>query len=244
MISSIKSPRKISLVVCIGLTGAGLALAIWFLRVNSVYCYVQYANCPPEITASLQPLKGRRLLLFDLEEETKRLLQSNPNVRFEKLSKQLPGAVTVTLQSQRITYALKAVDSEAYAAISDEGVVVQSEFHSEWPVFLVSQSLLESVTTSGKVAESIQYQLMLALTALKSTNWPVTALHLPDWQTIEVELDQQPVLLFELAQLSNQLGRAQQILTQLPPETVAKTKEIDLRFKLPVLRETPTRSRQ
>jgi len=244
MLSLFRSPRTLSLVIAIFLTTLIFLAGIWFSQVRTLYCFIEYANCPPEVTAELQSLKGQRLLISNLEANVTSRLISNPTLRFKTLRKEFPGTVVVNLESQKIIFGFKAVDSGAYILITDQGRTMMSELHPDWPVFLVSQKLLEETNQRQNLSSNTQLQLEAVLVALQAPTWSNSSLYLADWETVEVELSTGVILLFNLGQLPTQIERASEILSQLPLETAVKTKEIDLRFKLPVLRETPTRSRQ
>lgn len=233
-------PRRLALTSCVIITLSLAGASILFLRVNELYCFVQYANCSPEIVAALQPLKGQRLLLADNGAQIQQLLQSNPDIRLQEVSKQLPATLTIRLEPQKIAYALKNPASDRHVAFTVDGRLLVSDLRPDWPTFITTNELLDQIQSQNQISVQLHQQLVGALTAIKELGWANPSVYLIDEQTISLQAENKPALILPLEGITTQFDRAQELVDNLPTETIAKTQEIDLRFKLPVLRETPT----
>lgn len=229
--------------VCSLLTLMGIAVASQVFRVQTMYCFVEFANCSPEVTAIIRELKGQRLLFYDAEAALADRLQSLPTVKVRAVSKQLPDTLTVILEPQQVEYVLQDQQTQQTVVIAEGGVALESAAHPEWPLLFIESSLISGIKLAGRIDPVHHQDLRAALQALPSLNWPIKTIYIPNWQTVQIEVDNQPSVLFELRTLSNQVQRAKDIYSHLPAEEFSRVKEIDVRYKLPVLRETPSITR-
>lgn len=230
--------RYLTLIFYSCLTLLGAMISVFSFKVSSVYCFVEHANCPPELLAAVRELRGQRLLLVNFEDQVQATIASFPTVRLTSISKVLPGSLYIGLEPQKIEYVLNEPKAQESLIITEDGIALNSTPHPDWPIIYAHESLFQEIKAKGKIGSGVHHDLIAALVALESLNWTVTSIYLPEWETLQVLAEKQPSILFATKQLPTQVQRAKDLVGSLPADEATQVKEIDLRFKLPVLRES------
>jgi cell division septal protein FtsQ len=228
------------LVIAVALSVVILGSAWWFARVSTIYCYIQYANCSPELVVHLKELQGKRLLLQDFEAAVSERISSNPDVTLANIQKTFPDTLIITLHPQKVAYVFKELASNQSLIITSAGTVVMTDLRADWPVYWITPSMMSEVQQDLNLEINLHQQLQLVLTSLPATGWEIQAISLPDWQTVQLELANQLTVLLPLAQSETELSRVKDLLKGISPDQLTQIEEIDVRYKLPVLRKTRT----
>lgn len=205
-----------------------LILSPLFIKVE-VTCKSQYGECPSDITSRLTPLNSKSL--FQVRRESSAILKKEFTVYAFSSQFKLPNRLEIDLLIKKPSFAIKDLTSGKYGMIDDRGVVLSVGDSTLLPTIFANQEI--------KVGEKVPDNILFALQLIQGINemYQIKTGQIED-ASLHVELPGQITVLFPLeGDVKLLLGEIRIVYAKvLSPEIAGKYKEIDLRFKNPVLR--------
>jgi hypothetical protein len=206
--------------------------------VKQLHCaLVEKESCPPELTARLQQLMNRSLFATDFQAEAQ-AATAQTVYEFTKIEKRLPNQLTLTFQQAAPLYRLRHQNSEH--TVSESGSLFFSATDEKAAPLLITIAGESPFTPEGSVSSELQRPLgELAKNLSQASITPREVLWISP-QEIRLVLSENTTALLDH---TNPAGAVQQLAIILKSEeyqaAVADAEgkiEVDLRFKLPVLR--------
>ncbi len=209
-----------------------LILSWYTLQVSRIDCTYDGATCLASMHDALSPLRGSSLIAVDIQERAQELLATH-SVIVTSIQKHFPRSVTIHLESVPIRYTL--ISSEQSWDVNDSGMLFAATGQSEVRIStaLAPSQLIHTPTT-------LQPALHTALRTLAQSTLPnqATQIELLDNETISVSMKDGARVLLPIQETAIHLAELQQILSSAEYREVStRYQEIDVRFKLPVLRK-------
>jgi hypothetical protein len=219
----------------LAISGIGLIIIILvvspFLIKVRVDCKSQYGDCPPELITKLNTVTGKRL--FFAKNELKKILKSNFLISDFSLQFKLPDMIHADVILKKPMFALKNTSSNQIVLVDKDGMVLE----------ITDNSALPSVETSSplpKVGQTVDSDTFFAL-KLENGIFQMYQVNSGEMQngTLLVELPGQirVILPLEDADSDLLLGSLRLIYSTIQSGGNKNLyKEIDMRYKNPVLR--------
>lgn len=226
------------------ISGAALLIVIGllsclsiFLRVQTVSCLVETQPCPADVSQKLN-LQGRQLLFSDHQRQITTDLAGLP-YQVVKVSLVLPHTVVAELKPQPSAYQL--LNNGQVYLVDQSGLLFQvTQPMADLPIIQVSHANILDLTQREVPAATHQFWLEAAAGA-KDLGFGAMELRAVNEATILIRLADSLQAVISNEQPLLQLERLQTILKQQAHTTPKEPiHEIDLRFRLPVLRTTTT----
>jgi len=237
-------PRIFPLIFSLLIVGLSFFWGVTQLEATAIYCYVDYSSCSPAVTNSLKLLVGQRLIGVDTEEHVQTALQPHAQVRLMRLQKNINGELSIFLEPQEVSFVFLPGKNQTPIPITDQGRLITGDIDSNWPIFLVTPEFNSELQQAGKIEPQLQSQLLVALKTLNALSLPYSSILIVDPRTLHIEFVGQPAALVPLTHAETELYRVREILKAMPTLTIPEPiTEVDVRYKLPVLRATATMPR-
>lgn len=215
---------------------SGIGLIVIFLIVFSflikvrVDCKSQYGDCPPEVTGELNTVTGKRL--FFAKSELKKILKSNFLISDYSLQFKLPDTIRVDVILKKPMFALKNTSSNQTTLIDKDGTVLEITDNSALPT-------VDTTSLLPKIGQTVDSDTFFAL-KLQNGIFQMYQINTGEMQnsTLLVELPGQirVILPLEDADSDLLLGSLRLIYSTIQSGGNNNYKEIDMRYKNPVLR--------
>lgn len=208
-------------------------------KITQVECVLQGNSCPPETTQLLDQLRGQKLFFSDLSVVAANALQSNPEVQVESFARVWPTTVKVTLKHSQPVYAVSTQDQNW--VVTQDGFLIKTPENVESipKVFITDRNLLTNDTLSQQLHE----RLALLIHSLEAEDIPYQEIEVHSEERIILVMDSRNALL-SLDSPAYDSKRLSLVLKGLEPDKLDTVREIDLRYKFPVLRNQSTVPRQ
>lgn len=208
-------------------------------KVTQIECVLEATQCPPETLQLLDRLKGQKLFFTDLHVAAATALQSYPEVQVQDLVRVWPTTVKVTLKPSQPVYRVTSGDQH-WVATHDGYLIKTQEGTSTVPqIYIADGNLLMNESISPQFHERLTV-LLHSLEAEKIS-----------YREIEVQSETRVLVLLETKTAVLSLDapaydskRLSLVLKGLEPDKLDTVREIDLRYKFPVLRNESTVPRQ
>lgn len=209
-----------------------LLSGLFFIKVRSVTCTTQDKNvCPNQTNTALSLLKGSRLL--GAEKRARAILSSKAEVKDFKIQTSILGDISVSITLREASIALKPDSSDTYTLYTKDGIVVREDKNTTLPFITLKEQI---------PSESVPFvvQLGFELTTMLPTKELVI-----EGSSLKVVLRDDRMLYYPLSgDLDLLLGSTIATFSQLNlsdgkliiDRKATTIREIDLRFKNPVLR--------
>lgn len=217
-------------------TGVFVALLLgigWYtLQVGDIECRLDVQSCPPALQDALAPLRGRSLIGVDLREDAQQMVTAH-SVRATSVQKKFPRLLTVQFAQVPISYRLntaeKSWDVNSTGTVFEPSSAAYLEITTKLPV--------DQLMSSARLLKPEFHQALRAVAESDSTK-QATQIELLDNETIIITMKEGIRALVPTQETALHLAELHQILTSSEYRTVSKDyQEIDVRFKLPVLRK-------
>ncbi len=215
----------------------GVVLFWYFARVKTIICTVDSQPCSEEVSAQLRSIHGQQIVGVDVQTAAKKALSEQP-VTVLSLKKRLPSTVYIMLQSQPFQYAVAS--AETVRPVTTVGTLYTVPAPTKLVQIAVTPDVLQSALQEEK---HLQPEIHTALTAtaayVQSLDEKPARIELLDTTSIRITMKSGAKILLPVAKNAESLVQLGMILTA--PEYArlqSEYTEIDLRFKLPVLRKS------
>ncbi len=221
--------KKIILIIVAILVPVSIYLVPSFIKV-SISCKTQYGECPSGIESGIMNLESRDLRTA--KREINKNLKNNILVSDYSTQFKLPSKLEVNIVIKKPSFAVKDVNSGEFFLVERDGLIVSK----------VTETSLPKVQVSGKahqVGKGVDSRELFALNIIEGvfTMYQVDSGEVIDGSLV-VELPAGLRVIFPLeGDRDVILGSLRLIYSKLETEEFrGKFREIDLRFKNPVLR--------
>jgi len=218
------------------LTLAGGVIAYFICRISRIECYSETTACPPEVLMALNSVHGQSLFFFD-GLQLDRALHDQPGYQVSDYQLWLPNTVKIQVRPQIVAYILRPEFQTASLAVTSDGKLTPNLLESTNTQVLVP----DHQWARFEAGQTLDYQLhtlfLSTIRELQAAAISAPAIYLFDQQTLVLYLPDQPQVLIDTQQTTASIARLKSVLTELAINPLsASTKEIDVRYKLPVLR--------
>lgn len=230
--------KSVTLLLLVVMTLVALAVGFFTLRIKSLECDLDGNPCPSEILVAFDSIKGQSLLFFN-DQQLQALLESYPAYQLNEYGLWLPGTLRLTLAPQTIMYTLSSEIPVESFAVTSEGKLIANTQQTQVPQVLLSQNDWIDVQEKQQLQPALHAIFTQTLNDLQAAKISVPVLYLHDPQTLVLELPDQPLIVFDPQQPTANVARLKHVLDQLSsnPDS-ALIQEVDVRYKLPVLRQS------
>lgn len=208
-------------------------LFLFTSKIKSVECNLNQQSCDGEIVDRLN-LNDQSFFFTDIEAEVNQVEFGFP-VQLNQVERIFPNKLKISLSQSEYLYQLNfgqihlSVDSEGnyYPIEQDSSVIVQ-----------VEPSLYESLLEEKKIDNRF-HQGMVSLTKLlEKNNYQIKSINYQSGNLITIILINYPQILVDPDNFENQVFVLELIINKLSINDPEKNfRELDLRFKFPILRE-------
>lgn len=230
--------------VCLGL-GFGLywLFARWLI-VQEIHCYTSAQQLSAEECAAAKSLVGRSMIFTRFDDpnivmEMQKVTTVNQLLYYSHLRKYLPNQLKLYYEVSQPVY-LVSSDQATWAAVNEQGALKVMDDPGHLPrVF--SSAAWGIFSSNGQVTDGKSHRFIIDfLTHANQQNRPIDYIGLDDRQQVSIIFkDGRRVLVTGTADPVIELSRLKLIEQESEQDERfknAKIKEIDLRFKFPVIR--------
>ncbi len=203
------------------------------IRISNIECSSQYGDCPDDINSRLQGLRHKSLI--EVKKGATKVLRDNFLISDFSTQFKLPSSLKMNLVIKKAMFALKQKDTNNYALVDKSGYVVAIADNSNLPTVIIDEKL-------KNVGEVVNDNNLLALKFMSGV-FNMYQINVGEVKNnnLVVELPSALTVIFPLAgdELRDSdfyLGVLRLITTKIETENTGIYREIDLRFKNPVLR--------
>ena len=221
--------KKILAVTASVLVLGGLFLWPYFVKVK-VVCLSQYGDCPADMSGKLLALNGKNLA--SAKRQTNKILKNEFIISEFSTQFKLPSTLRVDILVKKPVFALKEAGSDKFVLVDGDGIVLTDAASTTLPVVEIEGAL-------PKNGDNTSPSNLFALNLMAGVNqmYGVTDSKVSG-TTLLVELPGQIRVIFPLdGDSSVLLGSLRLIYSKIQEEGNPNGfREIDLRFKNPVLR--------
>lgn len=207
----------------------------WFVcKVRRIECRLNDAPCPDAISSQLQQVRGTPMIGVDLGHAAENMLTTEP-VKVVTLSKRLPGTVRIHLQ--QIPYSYLIINGDQTHAVSTEGKLYTPLTQPDILAIKSAIPLSELQDVDGHIRSSLHNGLV-TLAEHKREISDAQEIELLDNMTLQITMKSGVRVLLLIEKVTESISELTQIVTAPEYQKLQKEyTEIDLRFKLPVLRK-------
>ena len=208
------------------------------LKIEKIECRLENQSCPQELIDQLNSLKGESFLFTKLD-----YLASSSKLNFYQLksfSKQWPNALKLEFVTNPSSYLLEIDNPDSVFLITENGLAQAAPAENFLPVIKVI-SWPNSIT--DQQIDPDLHQLIFSLINLLSSQQIEPNITIYHQNHIEISLKDNLFAIVGNDDINQQMAKLFIILEELDISNIdLEIKEIDLRFKFPVLRTNRTPS--
>lgn len=234
--------RKLSLVVWLLLASVVISVGLVAVKIRQVECHLPNGIDSSEICLRLQPLVGNSFFFTDFENSSvvNRALKAEDMAQtfsLESVKKQLPGTVIFELSQKAPLYRLLAEGDQKYL-VTESGQLKTDNPRLKLPEARLFPGWSDSFDSLDLKAASTHYFLKQLIMTAAEEQLKIETINFESSTLIRIKLDSQLFVVLEKnSQPSLEMKRLAVIIDNLNfKEIDTGIKEVDLRFKLPVLR--------
>lgn len=207
----------------------------YFSTVRTIVCTIAATECPDEITAQLSQLMGKRLIGVNLLTQAEQALAAEP-LDIIAFKKKLPS--TVHIQLSRIPYTFNLKQNDTFYAVSSKGKLYATAAVPSLLSIQTTVPLSELLVADNQLQPHL-HQAFQSLAEAAPTLTTLKIIELLDKNTLVFTMNSTVRVLLSTQKVSESLPALKYILEAPEYQKLQKEyTEIDLRFKLPVLRKT------
>lgn len=212
------------------------------LKISIIECQLNNQPCPSEITQYFSPLHNQKLLTIrpQLEELIQNL--ASPYQLHEYRLK-FPHTLQIWLLTQQPAYQLQNIQTQETRVITVSGQVMGEQPLSNLITLQIPPDVWTKYWTSNSLVTEEHNTFSSIVQQLKNSAIPIMTGEISSDQTLRISLPENRTALLDIQELHIGLVRLELLLENLrktpPTDPVV---EIDVRYKLPVLRTTRSSS--
>ncbi|MDQ3008542.1 MAG: hypothetical protein M3Q81_03010 [bacterium] len=205
-------------------------------RVNSIECYIAEFHCHSELMSYFQGLKGSKVMSASLQTQAQAALKDNPQYKVIKVKRVFPSTVVLALEQQPLGYILEDLSTSKQYGVDQQARVIEDPD----PDITTQLFLIEDVSAllSDDAFTTYWHPSLLKLRqSLQSSQIEAERVTISKEKVGILYLASNRTIIFGLANAENDLKKLQYIQESFDFSKVNEpVTEIDVRFKLPVLK--------
>jgi hypothetical protein len=214
-----KLPFILMVIACIGWVG------VVILKTQTSLETIVCENCTPDSITSLSSLTGKNI--FTVGKSTLEDMLVQHDLSLISYKKQLPHGLVIQAAPNPPIYAIKNTKESKTWKVTQAGLKVETTDLGELPIFIMEQELDHHYLTS-----------LIPFFSFIPAHQPIIILT-KNWG--ELTPNQGTLLIFNPSEPSQQKEIITYLLANWPTTLPKDTKEIDVRFRLPVARSVRTK---
>jgi cell division septal protein FtsQ len=228
-----------------GVLGFILAMVIGMglltqIKVVSVRCRAESGDCTPEVRQKLESLTSQSFFFSDLESASTQILSTLPGYKLMSLQRQLPQTLVISIKQNPSLYRLQALGKPELKVVDSEGFIYSPESQTTIPLVVVSEAEWNESLQQGRIQINRHQQLTQTLQALSQAEISFQQLEAAAGVIGVLSLDPQTAAILDLSNSAADVAKLSIVLKGLEPATLSEIQEIDVRYRLPVLRPNRT----
>lgn len=224
------------IIICISVIGLFyFTLYSSFFKINTIVCVLDFRNCDDlSIIAEIDKLKGQNIFTLSPQKITARLTSGDFTIREAKLTRQLPGIVTINLQSVYPVVAIRQENDPKWVTLDGKMRVIGARIMDpNVPSVIVTFPL--TLTVGKPPSSEIVVRTLGIARRLADELFSFKTIKLIDEDTIQIALlDGRTAIFTPKKDELIQLHTLQLVL--LDDKIIKGARYIDVRFSQPVLR--------
>ena len=190
-------------------------------------------SCPTSVQASLNSAIGKSFFFTNFERDFSASDAETQPYTIQSINKILPGTLVVMVQLETPAYLLITKDGQY--SISQSGSVIAADSHPQSLATITIQSEIP-IIADGKLPDKYHSVISSILEEILRQEMVVATITWVDDQTLYVDLQNGPRVVLESQTAGQRVQHLPVILQSTEVKSLPQLAEIDLRFKLPVLR--------
>jgi hypothetical protein len=230
--------RRYILIVLLALASVSATLMVTLLfRVKEVECSLSSGSrCPDELTQSSATLKNRSLFFSDFQTLIEQPGFNDHHYKLANLSKRLPSTLIIELQPLETAYLIALRGSDRLVAVSESGVIHTDPVESDSAVVEVEKNTWEQIIEKDS-AEELHSTIMRLLDSLYKNEFFYDTITWINHDEIRVKIAGGVEVIFDSSLSELTVYQTKSLLNSKEfAELEVKPVEVDMRFRLPVLR--------
>lgn len=208
-------------------------------KITKIECFLVEAECSPETTLILEQLQRKQFFITDFEVEIAHILQSNPEVQVDSVIRVWPSTLRISLKPSQPVYAV-STNEQSWVATKDGYLIKTQEDTTSIPQIYFSVS---DMLSNDTLSQTLHDRLALLIQSLEAEKISYQEIEVQAQDRVLVILDSK-IGLLSLDSPAYDSKRLSLVLKGLEPDKLDTVREIDLRYKFPVLRNESTVPRQ
>lgn len=208
------------------------------MKTKSVECYLDSnASCPAELTSLLeQDIINRSFFFTDYENIVARAPLASLPFTLSSFKRNLPDKLTLTFKNEPLLYKLVMEDGSSLL-IGTEGTIINNATDNNELTQVLVYEDAATIFSGNKVTSKLQKPISAIVESLHAQGVSVESVSYQNSQDIRLKLSSSQVAILDDTDPESAIKKLKLILSA--PEVTAIDEpidEIDLRFKMPVLR--------
>ncbi len=217
--------------------GLGLLLKQLFpiFKIKQVNCQLNSLSCPAPLEDALADFQGKSLFFDNIEQRVQAL--NLELYQLESVNKSLPHTLNLVFLPKKNSYLLLK-DQTQLLVVAENGVALDQEVTQKLPEIKI-EGWPNEVINGHQVDPVLHQTISQLILELELHQIPTSNITVFQPTFITIELPENRIALIESEQIKTQIKRLAAILQEYDfNSSDTPIKEIDVRFKLPVLRTT------
>ncbi|MBU0578432.1 hypothetical protein KKE34_03015 [Patescibacteria group bacterium] len=210
------------------------SLVPWpIIKINHIECKLDNNSCSNELIDKLSLLRDKSFLFTNIENQ---ILNLNLDFyQLKNIKKTWPDKIELLFSSKDSSYILKLEPSQQINLVAENGLIYP-EKNNDSVVQITLKNWPEAIT-ENKINQTLHGLITSLIRQLNEYDIKINEIIIHDHNHIEIILNNKLIVLAQESQLDQQIAKLAVILEKLNfSEIDLDIKEIDLRFKFPVLR--------
>ena len=237
-----KKAKYLFWIIFVGVV-AGLGYIMYTTQaftVKSIDCVVKDNECSEGITTSLEKFKGRSIFFTDFEVEVKQeILNQHPGLSLVSLDKKLPGKLSLQF-SQNLQGLVVQDQAGGFLYIDEYGYVIKDLIPTSQTVAItLPNHVFDRVKGEGFLDREMVAGIWAVAENATQTELEYRRIFINDSGLVLIQLKGGLQAVLSLTE-PEKIRRLFQVVKGIDQEELETIREIDLRFKLPVMRDHVT----
>lgn len=213
-------------------------LILQIFRVEAVECRVSsQSQCPESLSVLLdEALVGQPLFLADFPSLLAGEQFSSQPFTFKSIEKRLPSTATITFELEPLLYLIRTQEGEQVAVGANGSVIPTQNWPDDTPTVQINESS-ENIIAADNINLEYHQPLALLINSLYKNQIVFQNITWNSADEIRLESPGMPLVIIDSANPDLAISKLQLIINSGKIEALEEPiSEIDLRFKMPVLR--------
>jgi cell division septal protein FtsQ len=220
---------------------SGIFLQKWVV-IRVITCSTAAGSCPDSLNLTLTTLMNQPLLFKDTTEQVREVIRANQQpYQLVSLKKRFPGTLAIVVVEDQLQYQLKLPTGEVFGVSHQGWLKPLPESQAQLLTFEMMPDSLNLDLSARQLPVTVHDELNQYRALLAQNGVEVHAVILIDRVTSVLKLSGDRQAVIARQDKAENIARLAQILKASPELPTGQTvQEIDVRFKLPVLRTQKT----